>query len=79
MNMQEIFSMDNPKQDKIMPNPLMIDNEWLKLKSIIPDNIDLYEEYKKIKKKQSKYSSRVRKAIVEEIEGRLNSNIKKKI
>ena len=77
--MQEIFSMDNPKQDEIMPNPFMIDNEWLKFKSIIPDNIDLYEEYQKIKKKQSKYSSRVRKAIVEEIEGRLNHNIKKKI
>lgn len=42
-------------------------------KSIIPNDIDLYEEYRKIKKKQSKYSSSIRRAIVEEIENRLNS------
>jgi hypothetical protein len=45
-------------------------------KSIIPDDIDLYEEYRKIKKKQSNYSSAIRKAIVEEVEKRLNNNIK---
>lgn len=45
-------------------------------KNIIPDDIDLYEEYRKIKKKQSNYSSAIRKAIVEEVEKRLNNNIK---
>lgn len=45
-------------------------------KSIIPDDIDLYEEYRKIQKKQSNYSSAIRKAIVEEVEKRLNNNIK---
>lgn len=45
-------------------------------KNIIPDDIDLYEEYRKIKRKESKYSSAIRKAIVEEIEKRLNNNIK---
>lgn len=51
-------------------------NLYQNKKSIIPDDIDLYEEYRKIKKKQSNYSSAIRKAIVEEIEKRLNNNIK---
>lgn len=45
-------------------------------KNIIPDDIDLYEEYRKIKRKESQYSSAIRKAIVEEIEKRLNNNVK---
>lgn len=36
--------------------------------SIIPSNIDLYEEYRKIKNKKSDLPSAVRKAIVNKIE-----------
>lgn len=36
--------------------------------SIIPPNIDLYEEYKKIKNKKSDLPSAVRKAIINKIE-----------
>ena len=42
--------------------------------SIIPPNIDLYEEYRKIKKKKSDLPSAVRKAIVNKIEKSLISD-----
>ena len=43
----------------------------------IPDDIDLYEEYKKIKRKESIFSSTIRRLIVEEVEKRLDNNVKK--
>lgn len=44
----------------------------IKEKMIIPEDVDLYMEYQKIKRKESKYSAAIRKAIVEEVENRLN-------
>lgn len=48
----------------------------IKEKQLIPKDIDLYEEYLKIKRKESNYSAAVRKAIVNEVESRLD-NLKK--
>ena len=44
----------------------------IKEKQLIPKDVDLYMEYQKIKRKESNYSAAIRKAIVNEVENRLN-------